>query len=151
MNEVQSTWVPENPLSLNESLLAMKAYAPYHHLYAVAVIFAISSNQSDRVPNAHKALESAQRGNMVEEIVRIGGTCLNMALEAAANEPQPANRVFSPQNWVKSKACLAGINGAVRNYLNMLKGFLGGAEVKKRLEEAAILPVEAFEYRLSAD
>ncbi|WP_295079672.1 AIPR family protein [Tabrizicola sp.] len=151
MNEVQSAWVPANPLSLNETLLAMKAYAPYHHLYAVAMIFAISSNQSDRVPSAHKALESAQSANMVDEIVRIAGTCLNMALEAAANETQPANRVFSPQNWVKSKACLAGINGAVRNYLNMLKGFPGGADVKKRLDEAAVLPVEAFEYRLSAD
>ena len=151
MNEVQSAWVPANPLSLNETLLAMKAYAPYHHLYAVAMIFAISSNQSDRVPSAHKALESAQAANMVDEIVRIAGTCLNMALEAAANETQPANRVFSPQNWVKSKACLAGINGAVRNYLNMLKGFPGGAEVKKRLDEATVLPVEAYEYRLSAD
>ena len=151
MNEVQSVWVLANPLSLNETLLAMKAYAPYHHLYAVAMIFAISSNQSDRVPSAHKALESAQRCNMVEEIVRIAGTCLNMALEAAANEPQPANRVFSPQNWVKSKACLAGINGAVRNYLNMLNGFPGGAEVKRRLDEATVLPVESFEYRLSAD
>lgn len=151
MNEVQSAWVTENPLSLNETLLAMKAYAPYHHLYAVAMIFAISSNQSDRVPSAHKALELAQHCNMVEEIVQIAGTCLNMALEAAANEPQPANRVFSPQNWVKSKACLAGINGAVRNYLNMLKGFPGGADVKKRLDEATVLPVDAFEYRLSAD
>ena len=151
MNEVQSTWVPANPLSLNETLLAMKAYAPYHHLYAVAMIFAISSNQSDRVPSAHKALGSAQAANMVDEIVRIAGTCLNMALEAAANEPQPANRVFSPQNWVKSKACLAGINGAVRNYLNMLKGFPGGAEVKKRLDEATVLPTDAYEYRLSAD
>jgi len=151
MNEVQSAWVPSNPLSLNETLLAMKAYAPYHHLYAVAMIFAISSNQSDRVPSAHKALESAQAANMVDEIIRIAGTCLNMALEAAANETQPANRVFSPQNWVKSKACLAGINGAVRNYLNMLKGFPGGAEVKKRLDEATVLPVDAFEYRLSAD
>lgn len=151
MNEVQAAWIAENPLSLNETLLAMKAYAPYHHLYAVAMIFAISSNQSDRVPSAHKAWESAQRCNMLEEIVRIAGTCLNMALEAAANEPQPANRVFSPQNWVKSKGCLAGINGAVRNYLNMLKGFPGGSDVKKRLDEATVLPAEAFEYRLSAD
>ncbi|MBA1143369.1 AIPR family protein [Mesorhizobium neociceri] len=151
MNEVQAAWVPDNPLMLNESLLAMKAYAPYHHLYAVAVIFSISSNQSDRVPSASKSLELATRCSMTEEIVRIAGTCLNMALEAAANETQPANRVFSPQNWVKSKTCLAGINGAVRNYLNMLKGFPGGTEVKKRLDEATVLPLEAFEYRLSAD
>lgn len=151
MNDVQATWVSENPLSLNETLLAMKAYAPYHHLYAVAMIFAISSNQSDRVPNAAKALDLAHQSNMTDEIVRIAGTCLNMALEAAANEPQPANRVFSPQNWVKSKACLAGINGAVRNYLNMLRGFPGGADMKKRIDAATVLPPEAFEYRLSAD
>ncbi|MBN3735157.1 AIPR family protein [Burkholderia sp. Tr-20390] len=151
MNEILAAWVPENPLSLNETLLAMKAYAPYHHLYAVAIIFAISSNQSDRVPSAHRALASAQQFGMVDQIVRIAGTCLNMALEAAANEPQAGNRVFSPQNWVKSKACLAGINGAVRNYLNMLKGFPGGAEIKKQLDEATVLPVDAFEYRLSAD
>ena len=151
MNEVRATWVPDNPLSFNESLLAMKAYAPYHHLYAVAMCFAISSNQSDRVPSPDKARESARRCNQTEDIVRIAGTCLNMALEAAANEPQVANRVFSPQNWVKSKSCLAGINGAVRNYLNMLNSFPGGAEVKRSLYEATMLPVEAFEYRLSAD
>ena len=151
MNEVRNTWISDNPLSLNESLLAMKAYAPYHHLYAVAMCFAISSNHSDRVPNPAKAMVSARSCNQVEEIVRIAGTCLNMALEAAANEPQPANRVFSPQNWVKSKSCLAGINGAVRNYLNMLNSFPGGTEVKQRLYKATVLPVDAFEYRLSAD
>lgn len=151
MNMVQATWIPDNPLSLNESLLAMKAYAPYHHLYAVAMCFAISSNQPDRVPNPSKSLELAQSCNMVSEIIKVAGMGLNMALETAANELQPANRVFSPQNWIKSKACLSSINGAVRQYFKMLPMLPGGAEVKKRLDEATILPVEAFEYRLSAD
>ncbi|MBJ7403615.1 MAG: AIPR family protein [Bradyrhizobium sp.] len=149
MKEVQATWIPENPLSLNETLLAMKAYAPYHHLYAVAMCFAISSNQPDRVPNASKSLEAAQQNNMVGEIVKVAGLCLNMALETAANEPQVGNRVFSPQNWVKSKACLAGINGAVRQYFKMTLPML--PDTKKRMDEATVLPVEAFEYRLSAD
>ncbi|MDR6430538.1 AIPR family protein [Brucella pseudogrignonensis] len=149
MNEVQATWVLENPLSLNETLLAMKAYAPFHHLYAVAMCFAISSNQPDRVPNASKSLEAAQRNNMMSEIVKVAGLCLNMALETAANEPQVGNRVFSPQNWVKSKACLAGINGAVRQYFKMTLPML--PDVRKRMEEATVLPLEAFEYRLSAD
>jgi len=151
MNEVQATWVAENPLSLNESLLAMKAYAPYHHLYAVAMCFAISSNQSDRVPSPSKSFEAAMKVNMIGEIVKVAGTSLNMALEAAANEPQPANRVFSPQNWIKTKTCLSGINGAVRNYFNMLPMMPGGAEIKKKLNEATVLPVDAFEYRWSAD
>ena len=151
MNEVQATWVAENPLSLNESLLAMKAYAPYHHLYAVAMCFAICSNQSDRVPSPSKSFEAATKANMIGEIVKVAGTSLNMALEAAANEPQPANRVFSPQNWIKTKTCLSGINGAVRNYFNMLPMMPGGAEIKKKLNEATVLPAEAFEYRWSAD
>jgi len=129
----------------------MKAYAPYHHLYAVAMCFAISSNQSDRVPNPSKSFEAATKVSMIGEIVKVAGTSLNMALEAAANEPQAANRVFSPQNWIKTKACLSSINGAVRNYFNMLPMMPGGAEIKKKLNEATVLPVEAFDYRWSAD
>lgn len=151
MNAVLATWVNENPLSLNESLLAMKAYAPYHHLYAIAMCFSISSNQSDRVPSPSKSLEAATKTGMVGDIVKVAGTSLNMALEAAANEPQPANRVFSPQNWIKTKTCLAGINGAVRNYFNMLPMMPGGTEIKKKLNDATVLPAEAFEYRWSAD
>jgi hypothetical protein len=105
MNEVMKTWVNENPLSLNETLLAMKAYAPYHHLYAIAMCFSIASNQSERVPSPSKSYEAPKRAGMVEEIVRVAGI-MNMALGAAANEPQPASRVFSPQNWVKAKTCL---------------------------------------------
>lgn len=151
MNAVRRTWVSDNPLSLNETLLAMKAYAPYHHLYAVAMCFAIPSNQSDRVPNPARAWKAAEAAGMVDEIVRLGGTALNMALEAAANETQPPNRVFSPQNWIKTKGCLSNINMAVRNYFNMLNVMPGGAEMKKKLNDAAVLPQEAFEYRWSAD
>ncbi len=151
MNAVRNTWVPANPLSLNETLLAMKAYAPYHHLYAVAMCFAISSNQPDRVPSPASAWKAAEATGMVDEIVKLGGISLNMALEAAANEPQPPNRVFSPQNWIKTKGCLSNINMAIRNYSNMLNVMPGGAEMKKRLNDAAILPQEAFEYRWSAD
>ena len=39
MNHVLKTWVAENPLNLNETLLAMRAYAPFHHLYAIAMCF----------------------------------------------------------------------------------------------------------------
>jgi hypothetical protein len=151
MNEVQKAWVSANPLGLNETLLAMKAYAPYHHLYAIAMFFAISSNQSDRVPSPGRSYDAATKTNMVSEIVKLAGISLNLALETAANEPQPANRVFSPQNWIKSKACLAGINGAVRQYFQMLGMIPGGADLKKKLDEATVLPVDAFEYRLSAD
>ncbi len=151
MNQVFKTWVPENPLNLNETLLAMRAYAPYHHLYAVAMCFSIANNQSERVPSPSKAFEVASKYAMTEELVKVAGISLNMAMEAAANEQQPANRVFSPQNWIKSKACLSGINGAIRNYFSMLPMMPGGAEIKKKLTEATALKGEDFEYRWSAD
>ena len=50
MERVLRNWQKENPLGLNESLLAMRAYAPYHHLYAVSMCFAIPSGAADRVP-----------------------------------------------------------------------------------------------------
>ena len=151
MVQIFKTWISENPLNFNETLLAMRAYAPYHHLYAVAMCFSIANNQSERVPKPFKAFEIASKSGMLDEIVKVAGISLNMALEAAANEQQPANRVFSPQNWIKSKACLAGINGAIRNYFSMLPMMPGGAEIKKRLIDATALKPEDFEYRWSAD
>jgi hypothetical protein len=59
--------------------------------------------------------------------------------------------VFSPQNWIKTKACLAGINGAIRNYYGMLPMMPGGAEIKKKLNDATVLDPKDFEERWSAD
>jgi hypothetical protein len=151
MREIKKVWVNQNPLGLNESLLVMKAYAPYHHLYAVSMCFAIASNQPDRVPDPHKCWERAVESKMVEEIIKISGLSLNMALEAAANETQPQNRVFSPQNWIKAKTCLAGINFAIRNYFNMLPMIPGGQEIKDKLNQTLALDSENFEYRWAAD
>jgi hypothetical protein len=65
--------------------------------------FSISNDMAERVGSPSKSLEAAARAGMVDEIVKVAGISLNMALEAAANEPQPGNRVFSPQNWIKTK------------------------------------------------
>lgn len=151
MSQVLKTWVSQNPLNFNETLLAMRAYAPYHHLYAIAMCFSISNNQSERVPSPHRSLEKASKFGMVEELVKVAGISLNMALEAAANEPQPSNRVFSPQNWIKTKSCLSGINGAIRNYFSMLPMMPGGGEIKTKITQATQLNSEDFEYRWSAD
>jgi len=151
MQQVLKTWAAGNPLSLNESLLAMRAYAPYHQLYAVSMCFAITSGQADRVANPYVCWERAQSRNMVGQIVEIAGSCLNTALEAAANEPLPQNRVFSPQNWIKAKTCLAAINQAIRQYFSMLPTIPGGKEMSKSLKECLSVPTEEFEYRWAAD
>ncbi len=151
MNSVSKAWAKDNPLGLNETLLVMRAYAPYHHLYAISMCFGIANNQADRVPDPDACLVKARGAGMIDDIVRIAGISLNMALEAAANETQPANRVFSPQNWIKAKTCLAGINFAIRNYFNMLPIMPGGKEIKGKLDAALALETEDFEYRWAAD
>lgn len=59
MNEVLKTWVSSNPLNLNETLLAMRAYATYHHLYAVGMCFSIGNHQSEKVASPNKSYATA--------------------------------------------------------------------------------------------
>jgi len=148
MQEVKKGWEPKNgnPFGLNESLLAMKAYAPYHQLYAISQCFIVASKQNDRVPTPNATYHKAKEMNMIDRIVNIAATSLNFALETAANEQQP-NRVFSPQNWIKTKTCLSGINAAIAMQFMMLQKMPGGEE----LREALIIPTEEFEYRWAAD
>jgi hypothetical protein len=144
-------WTEANPLGLNETLLAMKAYAPFHQLYAVSMCFAISNGHADRVPSPHRCYEKATASGLANQIVEIAGTCLNTALEAAANEQQPQGRLFSPQNWIKAKTCLSAINQAIRGYFSMLPTLPGGKEQSKRLKDGMSLANEEFEYRWEAD
>lgn len=145
--KIYEGWIPQNPWGFNESLLAMKAYAPFHQLYAISMCFSVASNMSDRVPNPTRTYQQADRLNIVDGIVNMAATSLNVALETAANEQQPANRVFSPQNWIKTKSCLSGITAAVRMQLMMLLNVPGGKELK----DALMLSSDAFEYRWAAD
>ncbi len=150
MKSVELKWTKDNPLGLNESLLAMRAYAPYHHLYAISVCFGVSNSMpTESVPNPHITLTKAKENNLVDQIVDLAGRSLNFALESAANEPQPANRVFSPQNWIKTKSCLAGIRAAVSQSLNMLP--MMNAEVANKIKQGLKMDREDFEARWTAD
>ena len=68
MSEILKVWTSQNPLGLNETLLSMKAYAPYHHLYAIAMCFSIANNQAERVPAPYRTLEKARADGMVTEL-----------------------------------------------------------------------------------
>ena len=139
MKEIKKRWERENPLSLNESLLAMRAYARYHHLYAVSLFFC-QANRRQQVPNPAVTLAKALEASFVGQLVDSAGTCLNSALEAAANEPQPPNRVFSPQNWIKTKKCLAGIRQAIGQYFKYAASF---ARRRRTKPEAAYCAANA--------
>jgi len=151
MKLVWKRWVKENPLSLNESLLVMRSYAPYHHLYAISICFSVVNSMPEGVPNPFLTYEKADKGKIADQIVDIAGSCLNSALEAAANEPQPSNRVFSPQNWIKTKTCLAGIRMAINQYFNMLPTIPGGKDLSQNLKTAMKMDSKDYEARWAAD
>jgi len=147
MQEVKKGWIQENPYGLNESLLAMKAYAPYHQLYAISRFFAIANNFSDRVPSPESTYQRADEKKIKDQIVQMAASCLNSALDSAVNEPQPQNRVFSPQNWIKSKASLSKIDTTIRAYLDVLPSIGNDINFKDSLK----LDQQEFEYRWAAD
>jgi len=143
---INTKWTKDNPLGFNETLLAMKAFAPYHHLFAVSAFFSVGSNKPDRVPAPDIAFQQANDRKILDWVVNFSGKALNMALTNAANEPLPANRVFSPVNWIKTKSSLSGITNVIQTQLMMLPDM--GA---KQQCEALVLPPECFEYRWQAD
>lgn len=143
---VMAQWTNQNPLGFNETLLAMKAYAPLHHLYAISMFFAVGSNRMDRVPAPDVALQVARDNGILDWVVKLSGKALNMALTNAANEALPANRVFSPNNWIKAKTSLTAIANVIQTQVMMLPDM--GAEAQCK---ALVLPPEAFEYRWQAD
>ena len=151
MLEVRKRWTKENPLGLNESLLAMQAYAPYHHLYAVSLCFCVLNGNRPDVPDPVVAYDKAVATDLIDQVVNAAGVCLNSALEAAANEQQLPNRVFSPQNWVKTKSCLAGIRLAISQYFTMLPSMPNGQAMSQQLRESLKLEPEQFKERWAAD
>lgn len=150
MSKIWDRWIKDNPLNLNESLLVMRAYAPYHHLYAISVCFGVSNSMPmESVPDPDIAISNLVNEDLMNQIVDLAGRSLNFALESAANEPQSSNRVFSPQNWIKTKSCLAGIRAAVSQSLNMLP--MMNQELSNSIKEGLKMEREQFESRWTAD
>lgn len=151
MHQVLKNWTDKNPLGFNETLLTMKAYAPYHHLYAISLIFTIGNNKSDRVPSPNATWEAAKSNGMIDQIVKTSGRCLNTALRVASNRSLPNGAIFSPQNWIKSKQSLNDINAAIEQYIDMLPTMEGGEQQYQKLKDTITIGQELFEYRLQAD
>ena len=151
MLQIMESWNEENPLGLNISLLALKAYAPQHHLYAVSQIFSKINQQGELVPNPSACLSCANSSGLLDNVIVLAGNCLNSAFVSASEEALPAGRVFSPQNWVKTKACLTAIKNAVTSNLGMLSLLPDGKQLKQRLEAELKIPAEEFSGRWSAD
>lgn len=151
---VLKKWLPENnnPLNFNESLLAMKAYAPYHHLYAVSVFIGVLNNMpTDSVPSPKVVLRKLKDSNLLDKIVSMAGKALNTGFESANSQTITDGKVFSPQNWIKSKGSLTKIRDAVTPMLSALEMVDGGQEVLEKLRNGLKMQTQDFSSRWSAD
>lgn len=144
-------WDKKNPMGLNETLLAMKAYAPYHQLYAISVVFCEINKMNDSVPSPSVALKKLESAGLLDTIIETAGSCLNMAMETASSEAVDNGKMFVPQNWIKSKASLKDLRTAIKQYLASLKMMPGGKQVLAQLNSGLMMEKEDFESRWTAD
>lgn len=147
MDKIMEIWTDDNPKNLDEVFLRMKAYAPYHFLYAISALFAKLSNQSD-VPSPAACMDKAMSTNLVDGIIAIVANCLNSAIQSELAKYQQDGRTFIPQNWVKNKSSISGIQTAIINYLSFLPTM--SPDMNKRLKELR-LDSALFSYRVKAD
>ena len=149
--EVYKNWGNNNPLGLNEALIALKAYAPYHHLYAVSVLFCEINKMQDLVPNPAVALRKLKDNDLLDTVIELSGQCLNMGFEIALEDANQNNKVFSPPNWTKAKASLRDIRAAVKQYVASLRMMPGGKDMIEKLNTGLKMSNADFESRWSAD
>lgn len=141
LNAIDKSW-PN--LTLNDALKAGKSYVRFHVLYAISSLIAHASGQSDKVPYPSATLKMAQ--GYADEVLPLAVNCLNKALEAAVTDAQLAGKVFSPQNWSKSRACVQGETLVASTIIGMLPA-LGGQVIIEKLK----VPAERFGLRWSAE
>jgi hypothetical protein len=140
-----SVWTVNNPFGINEIILTMKAYAPYHILFAISAIFAKCNNQEDKVPAPAECLRIAKCNNdIVDSILQSAINCLNNALETEEAKCKSDNRTFIPQNWIKNKASINGIQGAIINMFSWNPD-------ARRMKESLKMDPKHFSYRVTAD
>ena len=142
-DKIMAAWTPTNPLGINDMILTMKAYAPYHLLYAISAIVARSNNQ-DNVPSPAECLRIAQNHEGIDDsIISMAVNCLNNALETEDAKCKSDGRTFIPQNWIKNKASISGIQGSIINLFSF-------SPDARKMKELLVIDPKFFSYRVKA-
>ena len=116
LNAIDKHW-PQ--LDINEAVKAVKGAARFHLLFVVSQLFAHASNQSDKVPLPAATMPALTHAGM---ILAQAKQCINQALQQAVSQSAAAGKVFSPQNWLKSKGAVNDEQLVAGTIVNVLKG-----------------------------
>ena len=126
---------------MNETLLAY-SWSRFHLLYAVKLAFSAAS-RTDRVPSP-----SATAGYPdPDSLISFAASCYNSAFEMGMNEYSEKGKIFSPQNWLKSKDSLIKLKAAVQMLISLIGNMPNGAE----LRQALVIDPGRFVDRWAAD
>ena len=87
----------------------------------------------------------------MDKIVGMAGKALNTGFESANAQTVTDGKVFSPQNWIKSKGSLTKIRDAVTPMLSALEMVDGGKEVLTNLRNSLKMQSTDFSARWTAD
>lgn len=132
-------------LNLNDQLIATPSQAKYQLLYAVQLSFCAASKQLDKIPAPSATLPAFS--SSADAIVTNAAVGFENAFQSAVQEYAAANKVFSPQNWLKSKDSLTKIQASISMLINMLGNMPGGPALKTMLT----LKPELFGLRWSGE
>jgi hypothetical protein len=138
---IEDAW---SHLAMNDVLKAGKTYVKNHLLFSVSAIIALTNKQPTLVVEPAATMKAMAKAS---DILPLAATCLDNALQAAVNQAQVGGKIFSPQNWLKSKGSVDGQVLVAGTIASMLPGFPNGPA----LLEAMQAPASVFSSRWSAD
>ena len=128
-------------LQPNETLLAY-SWSRFHLLYAVQLAFSAASH-IDRVPAPSATAQYPDSNSLIS----FAASCYNSAFEMWMNEYSARGRIFSPQNWLKSKDSLIKLKAAVQMLITLIGNMPNGAQ----LRQALVIAPDQFVDRWAAD
>lgn len=143
LNAIDKHW-PQ--LDINEAVKAVKGAARFHLLFIISQLFAHASNQSDKVPLPAATMPALSHAGM---ILAQAKQCINQALQQAVSQSAAAGKVFSPQNWLKSKSAVNDEQLVAGAIVNVLKG-INSQELAPVISSLTI-PADKFSFRWQAD
>jgi hypothetical protein len=141
LTAIEDAW---SNLSMNDVLKAGKTYVKYHLLFSVSAIIAMANKQPTLVVEPSATMKATEKAS---DILPLAATCLDNALQAALNQAQVGGKIFSPQNWLKTKGSVDGQVLVAGTIAGMLSGFPNGPALLQVMQA----PAAAFSSRWSAD
>ena len=104
---------------------------------------------SEMVPRPSKVLENLKKYDMLDTVINMAGKTLNRAFKNANSKAISDNKLFSPQNWIKSKASIVALTEALRVRLDAMED--DETSLGTKIQTCCKLEKQDFESRWTAD